>query len=105
MSAGDLLDASGRFGLPHFQRGHVWHRDSVSRLLESLMWDTPCGSIILWRPEGLIDDFGEPVREWGTNGLEYLVIDGQQRLTALRDALRSRQLRERTAIVSTAAEN
>lgn len=89
VSVGDLLDASCRFGLPHFQRGHVWHRDSVSRLLESLMWDTPCGSIILWQPEGPIDDFGEPVREWGTNGLEYLVVDGQQRLTALRDALRS----------------
>lgn len=82
----ELLAALPRLALPHFQRGHVWDEVSASRLLESLMLDTPCGSIILWVPDGELSDHGEPVAEWGSDAPAFLVVDGQQRLTALADA-------------------
>lgn len=88
-----LLGALPELGMPHFQRGQVWRSDSVSRLMESLIWDTPCGSIILWVPDGPIDTFGEPVPDWSAAGdrtasaVQFLVVDGQQRLTALRSVL------------------
>ena len=47
------------------------------------MLDTPCGSIIVWVPPGPVLDFGEPVDAWGTAQPDFLVVDGQQRLTAL----------------------
>ena len=78
-----LMSAMPRFALPHFQRGQVWRGDSISLLFESLMLDTPCGSIILWVPPGPVLDFGEPVDAWGTAQPDFLVVDGQQRLTAL----------------------
>lgn len=56
-----LLAALPGFALPHFQRGQVWRGESISLLLESLMLDTPCGSIILWVPDGELSDYGEPV--------------------------------------------
>lgn len=90
VSVATLLDWMPQLGLPHFQRGQVWRHDSVSRLLESLMWDTPCGSIILWVPTGSVADFGVPA-EWGTTSTDYLVVDGQQRLTALSSVLTSRE--------------
>lgn len=82
----ELLDSLPRLGLPHFQRGQVWDDVAVSRLLESLMLDTPCGSVILWVPESHrsgVHALGVGVHEWGTNAAEFLVVDGQQRLTAL----------------------
>lgn len=82
VTIGALLEHRFRLGLPHFQRGQVWGEDSYSRLLESLMWDTPCGSIILWVPPAPAADHGV-FADWGTTTLEYLVVDGQQRLTAL----------------------
>ncbi len=83
MTVDTLLDRLPRFALPHFQRGQVWREDSISLLFESLMLDTPCGSIILWEPPGEVLDFGEPVEAWGTTQPEFLVVDGQQRLTSM----------------------
>jgi hypothetical protein len=80
----ELLQAYPTLGLPHFQRGHVWTSSSVSLLLESLYYDTPCGSIILWKPR-------EPEREGialpGADKITHLLIDGQQRVRSIHDAL------------------
>lgn len=90
LTAGQLVDSAPLLGLPHFQRGSVWSDWHVSRLLESLMLDTPCGTIILWVPKRLTSRFsslgllpwcGEREREPSA-----LVIDGQQRITALCEA-------------------
>ncbi|MBI3097932.1 MAG: DUF262 domain-containing protein [Planctomycetes bacterium] len=74
----------GRLGVPHFQRGLVWNKDSVARLLESLYYDTPCGTLILWKPLR-IEDEGIPLP--GSRKIEYLIIDGQQRIRSLHDAI------------------
>lgn len=83
----ELLHNLSRLGLPDFQRGRVWNNAAVSSLMESLIDDTPCGSIILWRPTGGAKTQGERPRDWGNAQLpppDLLVVDGQQRLTALR---------------------
>ncbi len=83
----ELMDNLPRLGLPDFQRGRVWNNSAVSSLMESLIDDTPCGSIILWRPRGGASAQGERPGDWGDGELPpptLLVVDGQQRLTALR---------------------
>ena len=83
-SAKDIIEKYSEFGIPHFQRGLVWGEESVSLLLESLYYGTPCGELVLWRPrypirEGIpLDPFTPP---------RHLVIDGQQRIRSIWDAL------------------
>ena len=86
VTVAELLKALPSLGLPHFQRGRVWDDRAVSMLMESLIDDTPCGSIILWRPRGRISKQGEVPADWGKaeDTARFLVVDGQQRLTALR---------------------
>ena len=79
-----LLDNYRHLGLPHFQRGHVWNKEAVSLLLESLYFDTPCGSIILWKPA---DPAGNGVALPGAEDIQHLLIDGQQRVRSIHDAL------------------
>lgn len=71
-------------GVPHFQRGLVWSKEAVARLLESLFYDTPCGTLILWEAK-------EPEKEGiqlpGAEQLKYLIIDGQQRIRSIHDVL------------------
>lgn len=84
-----ILEQVHRFGLPHFQRGSVWGTHAIGKLLESLTLDTPCGSIILWVPDDLsekVQEYGDMVPAWRTENIsdiQYLVVDGQQRLTSL----------------------
>lgn len=86
VTVAELVKALPTLGLPHFQRGRVWDDRAVSMLMESLIDDTPCGSIILWRPAGRITRQGEVPGDWGEpeGKPRLLVVDGQQRLTALR---------------------
>jgi len=86
VTVAQLLKALPTLGLPHFQRGRVWDDRAVSMLMESLTDDTPCGSIILWRPSGRVARQGEVPGDWGKpeDKPRFLVVDGQQRLTALK---------------------
>lgn len=86
VTVAELIEHLPRLGLPHFQRGRVWDNNAVSMLMESLIDGTPCGSLILWRPRGSIAKQGESPGDWGSsdNTPSFLVVDGQQRLTALR---------------------
>lgn len=73
-----LLKAYDWLAIPHFQRGLVWDPGSVALLLESLYFGTPCGSVLLWKPD-------DPKRHGVALGTDpkYLVIDGQQRIRSL----------------------
>jgi len=85
LTAQKLLDCYRTFGIPHFQRGMVWKSESVGLLLESLFYDTPCGTIILWKPESPERE-GIPLPE-AQEIPEYLIIDGQQRIRSIYSAL------------------
>lgn len=86
----DLLSdvKNGRIGLPDLQRPFVWKDAKVRELLDSMMKGYPIGYIMLWAsPEEY-----QNVSHIGQNGKTYdqpndLVIDGQQRLTALLAAM------------------
>lgn len=79
---------NGRIGLPDLQRPFVWKDNKVRELLDSMMKGYPIGYIMLWASP---DDY-ENTGHIGKNEKLYkspedLVIDGQQRLTALLAAM------------------
>lgn len=83
---GDLLSdvKNGKIGLPDLQRPFVWKDSKARDLLDSMLKGYPIGYIMLWQSP---EDY-ETVSRIGTNHKtynrpDYLVIDGQQRLTAL----------------------
>lgn len=86
----DLLNdvKNGRIGLPDLQRPFVWKDNKVRELLDSMMKGYPIGYIMLWSSP---DDYTNTAYI-GKNEKVYkqpddLVIDGQQRLTALLAAM------------------
>ena len=56
--------------------------ESTAALLESLYHETPCGSFVLWKPEDCAE-FGIAIKPSSGNSLQYLIIDGQQRIRSL----------------------
>ena len=87
---GDLLSdvRNGKVGLPDLQRPFVWKDSKARDLLDSMLKGYPIGYIMLWQSP---EDYAT-VNHIGTNDKayiqpDYLVIDGQQRLTALLAAI------------------
>ena len=87
---GDLLSdvKNGKVGLPDLQRPFVWKDSKARDLLDSMLKGYPIGYIMLWQSP---EDYAT-VNHIGTNDKayiqpDYLVIDGQQRLTALLAAI------------------
>ena len=87
--------SSGRIGLPDLQRPFVWSDSKVRNLLDSMLKGFPIGYIMLWESPS---DF-ENKSQIGTNNKDYtqprdLVIDGQQRLTALLAAIKGIKVKD-----------
>ena len=84
---GDLVKdvRNGRIGLPDLQRPFVWKDNKVRELFDSMLKGYPIGYIMLWESPS---DYESKKSSIGDNQKTYdepkeLVIDGQQRLTAL----------------------
>ncbi len=84
---GDLVNdvMIGRIGLPDLQRPFVWRDSKVRDLFDSMLKGYPIGYIMLWESP---NDYENKKSGIGANIKTYdqpkeLVIDGQQRLTAL----------------------
>ena len=98
---GDLLSdvRNGKVGLPDLQRPFVWKDSKARDLLDSMLKGDPIGYIMLWQsPEGY-----ETVSKIGTNDKtyirpDYLVIDGQQRLTALLAAINGIRVKDKNYV-------
>lgn len=88
----------GRFVIPDFQRDFEWKPWDIRDLIRSIFLDYYIGSLLLWK--GKADNFDALSCEhiYGFDGQkfashddagkpEYIVLDGQQRLTALHYAL------------------
>lgn len=76
----------GRFVIPDFQREFEWDPQDVNALVRSIMLDYYIGSMLLWT--GKHENFDalscEPIYGHPNRGHpEYIVLDGQQRLTAM----------------------
>lgn len=80
-----LIDAED-FVIPEIQRPFVWKRSQVRDLIDSLYNGYPTGYIITWKnPDVKTKDGGK------ANGKKVL-IDGQQRVTALMAAISGREV-------------
>lgn len=76
----------GRYVIPDFQRQFEWRPSDIRELIRSIFLDYYIGSLLLWhgKPENLIALSCEPVYGFSGPGRpEYIVLDGQQRLTAM----------------------
>jgi hypothetical protein len=76
----------GRFVIPDFQREFEWKPWDIRELMRSIFLDYYIGSLLLWK--GKSENFEalscEPIRGAENNAArEYIVLDGQQRLTAM----------------------
>ena len=76
----------GSYVIPDFQRDFEWDPSDINALIRSVFLDYFIGSLLLWRGQSeTFDAFScEPI--WGFSGNQepnYIVLDGQQRLTAL----------------------
>jgi hypothetical protein len=76
----------GRFVIPDFQREFEWKPWDISELMRSIFLDYFIGSLLLWK--GKKDNFEslacEPIYGFQGQGTpEHIVLDGQQRLTAM----------------------
>ncbi|MCR4621135.1 MAG: DUF262 domain-containing protein [Clostridiales bacterium] len=88
---GDLVHdvITGRIGLPDLQRPFVWRDNKVRELLDSMLKGFPIGYVMLWESP---NDYETRKSSIGSNQKTFdqpkeLVIDGQQRLTALAAAM------------------
>lgn len=81
-----LLDelSKGELGFPEIQRGYVWNRPQARDLIDSLYREYPSGLILLWKPEELPELRDGSFEHSNERRLNYLVLDGQQRLTSLK---------------------
>lgn len=77
----------GRFVIPDFQRGFEWESKHIHALTRSIFLDYYIGSLLLWNQQDYMDAlscervYGYPEEQDASP--EHIVLDGQQRLTAM----------------------
>ena len=77
----------GRYVIPDFQREFEWNPWDIRELVKSIFLDYYIGSLLLWK--GKRENFDtlacEPIHGYndGQGNQQYIVLDGQQRLTAM----------------------
>lgn len=89
----DLLawTTSGKIQLPDFQRGYKWEDDRIRELLVSILRGHPLGVVMMLESDNQNVRFKprpiEGAHVTDDAPLEWLLLDGQQRLTSLTQAL------------------
>jgi hypothetical protein len=86
----DVVDYAriGRMRVPHFQRGLRWQFEDVKRLFDSIRKGYPIGSLLLWdRPSEGGKVLLGALKIDAPRGQAYWIVDGQQRVTSLVNAL------------------
>ena len=78
--------SSGEIAIPEIQRPFLWQPTDVRDLLDSLLRGLPVGYLIAWRnPDVKLKDASRSLGK-------RILIDGQQRVTALMAALLGREV-------------
>jgi hypothetical protein len=77
---------SGEIAIPEIQRPFVWSATKVRDLMDSLYQGFPVGYIIAWRNPNV------KLKDGSISEGKKVLIDGQQRVTALRAALAGEQV-------------
>ena len=76
----------GRYVIPDFQREFEWKPWDIRELMRSIFLDYYIGSLLLWKgaPTSFEALACEPLYGFNGNGdASHIVLDGQQRLTAM----------------------
>jgi len=85
----------GKVQLPDFQRGWVWNDDHIASLISSISLSYPIGAVMLLQTGGDGVQFQprpiQGVQIPHDTKPEYLILDGQQRMTSLYLAISSDQ--------------
>lgn len=82
----DNIDA-GTLALPEFQRGFVWNRDQVKKLMTSLYKRHPVGSMLVWQTRR---DTTKARGQADLKDTVDMLLDGQQRITSLYGIIRGK---------------
>lgn len=77
---------SGEIAIPEIQRPYVWEATKVRNLLDSLYQGYPVGYLIVWRNPTV------RLKDGTLSAGKRILIDGQQRVTALMAALLGREV-------------
>src|SRR4249920_3473093 len=77
---------SGEIAIPEIQRPFVWEATKVRNLLDSLFQGYPVGYLIAWRNPTV------KLKDGTSSAGKRILIDGQQRVTALMAGLLGRQV-------------
>src|SRR3954453_13764011 len=77
---------SGEIAIPEIQRPFVWEPTKVRNLLDSLYHGYPVGYLIAWRNPTV------KLKDGTSSAGKRILIDGQQRITALMAALLGREV-------------
>ena len=77
---------SGEIAVPEIQRPFVWDATKVRNLLDSLYLGYPVGYLIVWRNPTV------KLKDGSASSGKRILIDGQQRITALMAALLGREV-------------
>lgn len=77
---------SAQIAIPEIQRPFVWKGEEVRALIDSLYEGYPIGYLIVWQNSKV------RVRGFGKGGTKKILIDGQQRVTALMAALLGKEV-------------
>jgi len=77
---------SGEIAIPEIQRPFVWDATKVRNLLDSLYQGYPVGYLIVWRNPTV------KLKDGAHSAGKRILIDGQQRITALMAALLEREV-------------
>ena len=77
---------SSQIAIPEIQRPFVWKDKEVRDLIDSLYEGYPIGYLIIWQNSQI------RVRGFGKGGTKKILIDGQQRVTALMASLLGKEV-------------
>lgn len=90
----------GRVRVPSFQRPLRWKRDDVRRLFDSVLKGYPIGSLLLWKRPAAAERIalGSLTIDAPALSEALWVVDGQQRLTSLANALTEAGAKEAFAL-------
>ena len=88
ISLANIVDRlrEGRYEIPDFQREFKWESPDILQLMRSIFLDYYIGSLLLWRgnPESFDALSCESIYSFeGKRDRSHIVLDGQQRLTAM----------------------
>ena len=77
---------NGEVAIPEIQRPFVWNGAQVRNLIDSLYNGYPAGYLIIWQNPNIT------LKDGSTSAGKKILIDGQQRVTALMTAIDGREV-------------